>query len=255
MATPEGSKPGLLASIREWVGILASLVVLVAAGLAIYHLKTKQIEVISTGDPAVRKVIQYLRGLIMMAGPNSPVRIVGGSMKIRTTISTWTPCTGSSYTNPTCVLSSSTSAGSIYLDLVDPANYAPTSLPSLDGTWTIKVWARDTNGKPKKANGITVCPTTDGSSCNTSSGATITGILVRVTDNSAASLIQDAIDENSGGSASASQPITQYRYDDLKHNEHDYLDHIGTIDVVQQTNASPYTYTCHNGLCEIFIGG
>src|SRR5580658_6698030 len=101
MATPENSRPGLLASIREWVVILASLGVFVAAGFAIYQLKTKQIEVLSTGDPGVRKAIQYLRRLIMTAGPSSPVRIVGGSMKIRTTISTWTPCAGSSYTNPT----------------------------------------------------------------------------------------------------------------------------------------------------------
>lgn len=241
MEEHEREKSNFPESLQEWLLFLASLVVLVAAGVVIYQL-TKH-----GGDYSV--TVQDLLGIPGRPTPTqSPVRIVGGSMKLRTTGS-WTiknPCpTGFQHTVQTCVLSGPIDFSAASLDGVrlaaDSTTPAATSWLGLDKTWAMTVFARAQDGSIATAKGVDVC-VSDGTKCGTGS------YIAVATFDASTGLVKEV--PNDVGSEII------FRYKDIGYDGKpgNFLEHIGKISFKVNSGATANTYTCPIGICQISIG-
>lgn len=229
-------------SLQEWLVFLASLVVLAAAGLGIYQ---------RTAKPAGNN-LDRVQGVSGTRSPflprQSPVRIVGGSMKLRTTVALTinTPCgiTGFAHASRSCAVSvPHTDISVVSLEGVVLANDstipAATSWLGLDATWAMTVFARKQGGVIDTTKGVDVC-VTDGTTCGT-------GTLIAVsTFDAATALITEAL----------SGEETIVRYNDTNYNgkSGNFLEHIGKISFKVNSAATANTYKCPAGNCQISIG-
>lgn len=218
--------------------------VLVGASLVVYQ-HTKKHE-----DYGI--AFQDLLGIPGRPMPTqSPVRVVGGSMKFRTTGS-WTfqgqcPVTGFQHnTIQSCLLSPSINdLSALSLDGVslaaNPVTPVATSWLGLDTTWSMTIFARAANGSVATAKGVDVC-VTNGTTCGVGNRIAIGNF--------------DANTSLAPEMAPTGETETIYRYSDASYNgaPSNFLEHIGRISFKVNSATAANTYKCPNGICQISIG-
>jgi hypothetical protein len=183
-------------------------------------------------------------------GPQSPVRIVGGSIKLRASDG-WNACQSSS--TPCIVSAKGVNTAYLAIEGGDSANAEPTAWVNVSSSynWTIKVWARDIKYQKKKGTGgIQICTSDLSGACAAAGtrGAYVTITTIGKSQGNGASLdlFPETPDSNTG-----------YRYADSAVQKGNFVEsiHSAELDNVDSISAStPYTYTCDDGACNIYIG-
>jgi len=185
-------------------------------------------------------------GMVGRGGPSkqSPVRIVGGSMKIRG-VADWSTCTGS----PTnCILLGGIDTTTVSLDgQLSSGTTEETGWIGMTKNWTIQVWGRDPkNHMNQGAGSIQICPSNSSGVCGAPGAPTY--VTVRTISSSGSNpfqIIPDSPDTHQG-----------FRYydpawipTDLEAN---YVEDIFSIQVV--LGGVTHKYSCSDGACNIYIG-
>jgi hypothetical protein len=221
----------------------ASGLVLLAAGVIVFDLFAKH-KFLPTD------VLIVYEGPKGSAGPQSPIRVVGGSISPLAK-SGWTPCGNDTNGHVTCLVSADsvdTTALSTDADLPTGHSEEPVAWLGSNYPWTVSVFSW--NGA--NAYGIKICPSATNvtpSSC-VSSAKTGTSILLQIIG-SGPYFVSDSPDTNDN---------TYFLYYDPQATISNYYEHIKNIQIAKidaDTNGSSgtvYTYRCTNGRCNIYIG-
>jgi hypothetical protein len=254
-------------TVQRRVAFAASLVVLAGGASVVYqftasHFFAKPLD--------LGKLLGFVIGSSGSrgSGPQSPVRIVGGSIKLKENGNGWTSAlkkaqcaaefSSFGHTIQSCIASNS-------LDAVDfsglmltgvslwqgpPPSTTPasTSWLGLDQTWTITAFARGSNNM----RGVDIC-VSDGTNC----GAAATAphqIAIAAFDNTnmGISLEAEHVENQSDE--------TTFRYRDPNSDPSGadttkpktLLEHMGQI--VVTVGGTPNSYDCTDGACQIYIG-
>jgi hypothetical protein len=194
---------------------------------------------------------------IKNSGPQSPVRVVGGSIKLRASAG-WNNCAAAA---PPCVVTATPVATSaLYLDgiglPVGNSSEEPTGwIGAGNFAWTVKVWARGVDKTKKGKGGISICTSDNTGVC--ASGAApgqYIAISTMGSSNGSASdtigLTLEAMDTNAG---------LGYRYFDTAATSQNFYEYIHSIEIqnvdsVTANGTSTYAYKCPDGACDIYIG-
>jgi hypothetical protein len=223
--------------IQQVLFLTAGGLFVLAGGVSVYDLLVRK--------PDVVVVYQPPRG---GAGIQSPVRIVGGSLRTAAS-GNWDLCGGSTAA-ATCLVSRNpvdTTALATDADLPMGGPEEPEAWVGAAGlSWTVTVTSHSNKG-------ITICPTAKSAFPPTCapSASNNSYVLVQITG-SGPYLVRDAPDTK--------MDSPYYRYYDRTATDTNGYEHIQTIVIGKvdgYTNNSPfpkYTYACTDGRCNVDIG-
>jgi hypothetical protein len=168
----------------------------------------------------------------MTPGPNSPIKIVGGSIEFSTGKSGWAPSS-----SPATSIASKDKVDTTQVAVVDLDGTVPNF--SLSGAWEIVLTDNDTN----YPHTITICPSTDMSTCGTA--AQTTYVLAKI--GGAAGPFFSCDVYNPSGTCDG---VKYFRYFDppATTSAPSFLEYITQIQV------GGTTYTCLTGHCNVYIG-
>jgi hypothetical protein len=234
----------------------ASVVVLLGAVFVVYQFAAKHIFGASLDLTKFFGIVIEPREGVRSAGPQSPIRVVGGSIKLKATGGWGQPMnqcgafsgfSGQTITN--CIFSTASvdfSAFTLIGVNQTPGSLTWTPVPEtgLGANWTIIAYARGLVNNSLYQRGVDIC-VSDGSSCGTGNLIAIAAFDNQPTGNMPASIVGEPVETGDS---------TLYGYHDPSYNGQptNLLEYMGLVTVT--IGGTPTNYNCIEGICQIYIG-